>query len=184
MRRSEQMTFDERFGLNNPATIETATKKINAPQIQKAFTSIGVNVPSSMIEDYIKIQTEYLAIRKTYNSIIGSPLVLNANWVSETYTRESYFNQAQYICEIIRNLKTDFIVCGCTVSAYIKLSQNFKGIDSDLKGVYKTGTFDNGIEIYKAPPNVLPADEFIYYDNDLAAFKKGKIINTYDRKNA
>ena len=177
MRRSKQMTFEERFGFNNPAIIEIATKKINAPQIQESFTSIGIDAPSSMIEDYIKIQTEYLAIRKIYNSIIGSPLVLNANWVSETYTKEPYFNQAQYVCEIIQNLKTDFIVCGCTVSAYIKLSQNFKRANSDHKGVYKTGTFDNGIEIYKAPPDVLPTDEFIYYDNDLAAFKKGKIIN-------
>ena len=177
MRRSEQMTFEERFDFNNPTTIEIATKKINASQIQKAFTSMGVNVQSSMVEDCIKIQTEYLAIRKIYNSIIGSPLVLNANWVSETYTRESYFNQAQYICEIIQNLKTDFIVCGCTVSAYIKLSQNFKRADSDHKGVYKTGTFDNGIETYKAPPDVLPTDEFIYYDNALSVFKKGKIIN-------
>lgn len=177
MRRSKQMTFEERFDFNNPTTIEIATKKIKASQIQKAFTSMGVNAPSSMIEDYIKIQIEYLAIQKIYNSIIGSPLVLNANWVSETYTRESYFNQAQYICEIIQNLKTDFIVCGCTVSAYIKLSQNFKRADSDHKGVYKTGTFDNGIETYKAPPNVLPTDEFIYYDNALSVFKKGKIIN-------
>ena len=177
MRRSEQMTFEERFDFNNPTTIEIATKKINASQIQKAFTSMGVNTPSSMIEDCIKIQTEYLATRKIYNSIIGSPLILNANWVSETYAREPYFNQAQYVCEIIQNLKTDFIVCGCTVSAYIKLSQNFKGTNSDPKGVYKTGIFDNGIEIYKAPPEVLPTDEFIYYDNDLVAFKKGKIIN-------
>ena len=76
--------------------------------------------------------------------------------MSETYTRESYFNQAQYICEIIQNLKTDFIVCGCTVSAYIKLSQNFKRADSDPKGVYKIGVFDSGIEVYKAPPGVLP----------------------------
>lgn len=171
------MTFEERFDFNNPTTIEIATKKINASQIQKAFTSIDINAPSSMIEDYIKIQTEYLAIRKIYNSIIESPLVLNANWVSETYAREPYFNQAQYVCEIIQNLKTDFIVCGCTVSAYIKLSQNFKRADSDPNGVYKTGIFVSGVEAYKAPPNVLPTDEFIYYDNDLAAFKKGKIIN-------
>ena len=53
----------------------------------------------------------------------------------------------------------------------------------DNKGVYKIGTFDNGIEIYKAPPEVLPTDEFIYYDNALATFKKGKIINIYDRTN-
>ena len=177
MRRSEQMTFEERFELNNPATIEIATKKVNVPQIQASFTSVNIEAPRSVIEDCIKIQAGYLAIRKIYNSIIGSPLVLNANWSSETYTREPYFNQAQYVCEIIQNLKTDFIVCGCTVSAYIKLSQNFKRADSDPKSVYKTGTFDNGIEIYKAPPDVLPTDEFIYYDNDLSTFKKGKIIN-------
>lgn len=68
--------------------------------------------------------------------------------------------------------------------AYIKLSQSFKRADSDLKGLYKIGTFDNGIEIYKAPPDILPTDEFIYYDNALSVFKKGKIINIYDRTNA
>lgn len=180
------MTFEERFEFNNPTTIEIATNMVNVPQMQESFTSLGIETPQSVIDDCIKVQTEYLAVRRTYKSIVddGSPLTLNANWSSESYTREAYFNQAQYVCEEMRSLKTDFIVCGCTVSAYIKLSQNFKRTDGDPKGVYKIGTFDNGIEIYKAPPEVLPTDEFIYYDNALAAFKKGKIINIYDRTSA
>jgi len=180
------MTFEERFGFNDPTTIEIATKMINVPQLQEPFASLGMETPQSMIEDCIKLQAEYLAVRKIYKSIIndGSPLTLNANWAKDSVTRETYFNQAQYICETIQNLKTDFIICGCTASAYIKLSQSFKRVDGDPKGVYKIGIFDSGIEVYKAPPNVLPTDEFIYYDNALAAFKKGKIINIYDRENA
>lgn len=170
------MTFEERFKFNDPTIIEIAKNKIS--RLTEDASTVGMYIDmTTLLKDYEQLETKYLAIQKIYNSIIGSPLVLNANWVSETYTRESYFNQAQYICEIIQNLKTDFIVCGCTVSAYIKLSQNFKRADSDHKGVYKTGTFDNGIETYKAPPDVLPTDEFIYYDNALSVFKKGKIIN-------
>ena len=180
------MTFEERFDFNNPTTIEIATKMVNVPQMQDSFAQLGIETPRSVIEDCIKVQTEYLAIRRIYKSIMddGSPLTLNANWSSESYTKEAYFNQAQYVCETIQNLKTYFIICGCTTSAYIKLSQSFKRADSDPKGVYKIGIFDSGIEVYKAPPEVLPTDEFIYYDNTLAAFKKGKIINIYDRTNA
>ena len=169
------MTFEERFEFNNPTIIEIAKNKTS--KLTEDASTVGMYIDmATLLKDYEQLETEYLAIRKIYNSIIGSPLILDANFVSETYTKEPYFNQAQYVCEIIQNLKTDFIVCGCTVSAYIKLSQNFKRADSDPKGVYKTGTFNNGIEVYKAPPDVLPTDEFIYYDNDLAAFKKGKII--------
>ena len=176
MRRSEQMTFEERLDFNNPTIIEIVRNKIS--KLTEDASTVGMYIDmTTLLKDYEQSETEYLAIRKIYNSIIEPPLVLNANWSSESYTRESYFSQAQYICEIIQNLKTDFIACGCAVSAYIKLSQNFKRADSDRKGVYKTGTFDNGIETYKAPPDVLPTDEFIYYDNALSVFKKGKIIN-------
>lgn len=176
------MTFEERFKFNDPTIIEIAKNKIS--RLTEDASTVGMYIDmTTLLKDYEQLETEYLAIRKIYNSIVGSPLVLNANWVSETYTRESYFNQAQCVCEIIQNLKTDFIVCGCTISAYIKLSQNFKRADSDHKGVYKIGFFDSGVEVYKAPLKVLPTDEFIYYDNDLMAFKKGKIINTYDRTN-
>lgn len=178
------MTFEERFEFNNPTIIEIARDKVSKLTEDAGTTGMYIDM-ATLLKDYEQLQIEYLAIRRIYNSIIddGSPLTLNANWSSESYTREAYFNQAQYICGIIQNLKTDFIVCGCTVSAYIKLSQNFKRVDSDPKGVYKIGTFDSGIEVYKAPPEVLPTDEFIYYDNALAAFKKGKIINIYDRTN-
>lgn len=177
------MTFEERFEFNDPTIIEIAKNKIS--KLTEDASTVGMYIDiATLLKDYEQSETEYLAIRKIYNSIIESPLILNANWSSETYTKEPYFNQAQYVCEIIQNLKTDFIVCGCTVSAYIKLSQNFKRIDGGPKGVYKIGTFVSGIELYKAPPDVLPTDEFIYYDNALSAFKKGKIINTFDRTNA
>lgn len=170
------MTFEERLEFNNPTIIEIVRNKIS--KLTEDASTVGMYIDmTTLLKDYEQSETEYLAIRKIYNSIIEPPLVLNTNWSSESYTRESYFSQAQYICEIIQNLKTDFIVCGCAVSAYIKLSQNFKRADSDSKGVYKTGTFINGTELYKAPPDVLPTDEFIYYDNALSVFKKGKIIN-------
>lgn len=105
----------------------------------------------------------------------GSPFFLNADWKDDK--REAYINQAQYVCEQLQNLKTDFIVCGCSVASYIKLSRNFRRDDSDYKGVYKEGHFENGVEIYRAPPNIIPSDEFIYFDMDLDSFKKEKVVN-------
>lgn len=72
------MTFEERFEFNNPTIIEIAKNKTS--KLTEDASTVGMYIDmATLLKDYEQSETEYLAIRKIYNSIIESPLVLNAN---------------------------------------------------------------------------------------------------------
>ena len=171
------MTFEERFDINDPAIIKAANESININWEEMRNTHAPADLIKDVINTALKIQQQYFAVRRLYKSIDdrGSPFTLDAKWNGDV---KSYFEQAQYIAANICALPADYIICGPCLAAYIQLSENFKR-DNDPQpvGIYKIGLLTSKAELYKAPSEVIPSDEFLYYDINTKSFKKGKVKN-------
>ena len=170
------MTFEETFGTIDKDIISLADKSVNVNF--EALKADGT--PIELAQEYAsklkKISAEYYAVKRAYRKINddGSPFILDAKWNND---RKTYLDQAQYLGAIFCQIPTKYLVCGCSLASYLTLSANFKHEPNSHSGVYKSGTLSSGIEVYVAPSEVIPTDEFLYWDLTLKTFRKGKIKN-------
>ena len=173
------MTFEERFDINNPAIIKAANESININWEEMRNTHAPADLIKDVINTALKTQQQYFAVRRLYKSIDdrGSLFTLDAKWNGDT---KSYVEQAQYIVATLCALPTEHIICGSCLATYIQLSPNFKRDSQNPVGVYKIGVLISKAEVYKAPSEVIPSDEFMYYDINTKSFKKGKVENIKD----
>lgn len=169
------MTFEETFGTTDKDIISLADKSVNINFEALKADGTPIEVAKECASGLRKISAEYYAVKRAYRKVNdGSPSILDAKWNND---RKMYLDQAQYLGTIFCQIPTKYLVCGSSLASYLKLSANFKHEQNSHSGVYKSGTLSSGIEVYVAPSEVIPTDEFLYWDLTLETFRKGKIKN-------
>ena len=171
-------------------SIGVSWTKLSEIVLDASYNSQVDTMLLSYATDFIKAQTDYRAFRDSYNLARTNPkdflVTFDAAYSTVSSenpgTKDGYLDNAQTFSSAIEtasnvlyeNIKRGAInkmVCGPDAATYLKLMAGFspKGLQ-DPVGVYKFGELD-GIDLYKAPSDVIPSDEI------LCVFKNAKVEN-------
>lgn len=108
------------------------------------------------------------AQKKRFQKDLAGKVIVDHEWNAQS-AYSNYFDNAQYLSNILTELEPVRIFAGPLASSYLKIMAMFAPVQTSPLGIHLIGNFSNA-GVYRAPTSVIP-DNVIYIETDKSIIK-------------
>lgn len=135
----------------------------------------------SQIADSTEESTQKMIIKSLFSQLYGNAqkrrfqkdlagkVIVDHEWKAQPDNPKNYFDNAQFLANIIEELEPVRIFAGPSASSYLKIMSMFTPVQTSPLGIHLVGTLGNA-EVFRAPTSIIP-DNVIYLETDKSIIK-------------
>lgn len=108
------------------------------------------------------------AQKSRFQKGLAGNVIVDHEWNAQS-DHANYFDNAQYLANIIEEWEPVRIFAGPSASSYLKIMSMFTPVQTSPLGIHLVGTLGNA-EVFRAPTSIIP-DNVIYLETDKSIIK-------------